>query len=211
AMNSGMTSLEENCTDTTILFSEELWDKRFFYTRNPNFQNYHLDHKHSRLILQGSEVTLDTPCASPTMLSVVQPEFCTCVTAEIDLDHTNAERCGIAVYFTNYYHYDLYISTKADSAYVGFYKHIHDFGAEPYAKLIEKQGKLCLKIKSDREKYTFYYKTDSMREYQEIGTGVNAGMCTEASMERCYTGTMYSLFCEQGMGVFCNQFSIRTI
>ena len=78
----------------------------------------------------------------------------------VDIGATTAKRAGIAAYYNNDYHYEIYIGNDDNGKYIGFYKHIHDMGAElihiPVSK-DEENMKLLVKIDTDREKYTFSY------------------------------------------------------
>lgn len=202
--------LMKGAADININFSREGVDKRLLYTRNPDLSLYKADVMSGRMFLSGMGIPLDKPCASPTMLSVRQPEFNSIVTAQIDLSMSSDGRYGIAAYYNNYYHYDIYVVKKMGHAYVGFYKHVHDFGCELYRCKVLSNANIYFKIVSDREKYSFFYRANENECDRLAGTGVNAGLCTEASMERCYTGTLFSMFCEEGIAAFCNGFQIRT-
>ena len=127
------------------------------------------------------------------------------------LHETKAQRAGIAAYYNNDYHYEIYIGNDENGKYIGFYKHIHDMGVElihiPVSKE-EEDKKLFVKIDTDREKYTFSYAIagssdfDGNYTYKNIGSGLNAGLSTEGTRTMTFTGTLFSLFAENGDGIF---------
>ena len=196
--------------------------------------------ENATLTLKGTEVTINEPGASPTIMSFRQPQFTTTVTAQILLKNTNASRCGLAAYYNNDYHYEIYVGNLSEneskslgfSKYIGFYKHIHDMGVElARVPVVEKDGCIndipadeavfLIRVDTDREKYTFSYAVTSKGlaaktadlaadgkvdesgiTFTQIGSGLNAGLSTEGTKTMTFTGTLFSLFCENGTGVF---------
>ena len=79
-------------------------------------------------------------------------------------------------------------------------------------------SKLLIKIDTDREKYTFSYAIADTANlgarvaYRQIGSGLNAGLSTEGTRTMTFTGTLFSLFAENGDGVFNigNSFKLNT-
>ena len=69
---------------------------------------------------------------------------------------------------------------------------------------------LLVKIDTDREKYTFSYalsdtpNLNARIAYKTIGSGLNAGLSTEGTRTMTFTGTLFSLFAENGLGTFEN-------
>lgn len=205
-----------------IDFHQSELDARLFYTRNPQKENYIYNSAAGELKLIGTDVTINEPGASPTILSFCQPQFTTTVTTQIVPALTDARRCGMAAYYNNDYHYEIYVGNETPEdgttvKYIGFYKHIHDMGVELARILLPEhlteQDRLLIKIDTDREKYTFSYalcRNDSINTeltaekntFTEIGSGLNAGLSTEGTRTMTFTGTLFSLFCENGAGVF---------
>lgn len=199
------------------LHEEEL-SRHLFYTRNPKQDNYIYEPQKGTLTLIGTEVTINEPGTSPTIMSLRQPQFCTTLTAKIDLDRTDAARCGIAAYYNNDYHYDIYVSSDGTSKYVCFYKHIHDMGVElcriNIDDAITDNGSFAeFKIDTDREKYVFSYRicgnSIDDQNFSEIGSGLNAGLSTEGTKTMTFTGTLFSVFCENGTGVFTDRVDLK--
>lgn len=194
-----------------IDFTDELLDKRLQYTRNPDTSKYIYDNKNAVLTLKGTDITLNTAGKSPTIVSFKQPEFTTTLYACLDIARCNAKRCGVAAYYNNDYHYEIYIGNDDNGRYIGFYKHIHDMGVELERIPINNEdmnSKLLIKIDTDREKYTFSYAIADTANlgarvaYRQIGSGLNAGLSTEGTRTMTFTGTLFSLFAENGDGVF---------
>ena len=101
---------------------------------------------------------MNEPGKSPTVLSFKQPEFTTSLKAVLKIKDSTAKRFGVAAYYNNDYHYEIYVGSDESGKYVGFYKHIHDMGAELAHIPISKEDEnlnLLVKIDTDREKYTF--------------------------------------------------------
>ncbi len=184
-------------------FKKETLDVRFFHTRNPDPLDYRPDPERGMLVLTGHEVTLETNESSPTMISVVQPAFMTEFRASFDLDLTHAEKAGITAYLSNDYHYDLYLSERDGRVFAGFSKAVHDIKAKFVQKPLEEimtrdcaDRTVTLTIRTDRRGYSFFIRTGEKETY--IGFGSNAGLSTEQTMERSFTGTVFSAFCING-------------
>lgn len=194
-----------------IDFHNDTLDKRLQFTRNPDMSHYIYDSKNGCLTLKGTDITLNEPGKSPTVLSFKQPEFTTSLKAVLKIKDSTAKRFGVAAYYNNDYHYEIYVGSDENGKYVGFYKHIHDMGAElahiPISKE-EENLNLLVKIDTDREKYTFSYaladttNLNAKIAYHEIGSGLNAGLSTEGTRTMTFTGTLFSLFAENGKGTF---------
>lgn len=196
-----------------IDFHEAEMSRHLFYTRNPKTENYIYAPEQGTLTLKGTDITINEPGTSPTILNLRQPQFCITLTAKLDLDATDAERCGISAYYNNDYHYDIYVSCHEGRKYICFYKHIHDMGVELYRTRISEEmlsmGKLIeMRIDTDREKYTFSYRVGDS-EYTVAGSGLNAGLSTEGTKTMTFTGTLFSMFCENGTGVFSDKIELK--
>ena len=199
----------------TIDFHKGTLDNRLFYTRNPIMENYIHTPLSGTLKLIGTDITINEPGASPTIMSFKQPQFTTTVTAKLILPETNARRCGIAAYYNNDYHYEIYVGNDSDGQYVGFYKHIHDMGVELVRIPISSENNdsvVIFRIDTDREKYTFSYALTkdvstprNEPAYITVGSGLNAGLSTEGTKTMTFTGTLFSLFSEKGTGTFADK------
>ena len=194
------------CHDIALDFHEPSLDPRMLYTRNPNPDHFELNPQAGSLTLHGTDVTISQPGASPTILSIQQPAFCTQVAATMDAGSSDARRAGISAYYNNDYHYDLYLSRDGERQYVGFTKSIHDMTVE-IARVPVDTSSVRLLIDSDREKYTFSYQEDGKTPVV-LGSGHNAGLSTEGTKTMTFTGTMFAMFAEEGKGVF-RSFSVQ--
>ncbi|MDO5402806.1 MAG: family 43 glycosylhydrolase [Eubacteriales bacterium] len=201
-----------------ISLSEDKLDRRLQYTRNPESGNYIHNPAAGSLTLKGTDISLNEPGKSPTILSFKQPEFTTTLTAVMNPAKTSARRSGIAAYYNNDYHYEIYIGNDSDGKYIGFYKHIHDMGAElsriPLNIESDNPAYVIFKIDTDREGYTFSYaiadtcSASAKTAFRQIGFGLNAGLSTEGTRTMTFTGTLFSLFAEAGDGVFENTIDV---
>jgi xylan 1,4-beta-xylosidase len=193
----------------TIDFSNKSLGKHLFYTRNPEMKHYKHNPDEKSLTLIGTKVTINEPGTSPTIMSIRQPAFVTTFTAVLEAAKTTAKRAGIAAYYNNDYHYDIYLCSESDQTYIGFYKHIHDMGVELLRVPLKTKGNVILKIETDREKYSFSYKEDTDSDFTFVGSGSNAGLSTEGTMTMTFTGTLFSIFAEEGTAVFKDKIELN--
>ncbi len=202
--------------DHSILidFGAETLDNRLSYTRNPIPEHYIYKPEDKTLTLIGTEKTINEPGTSPTILSFKQPEFTTTLCVQMDLKGTEARRAGVAAYYNNDYHYEIYVGNDSQGKYIGFYKHIHDMGVELVRiPVTEEADTVLFKVDTDREKYTFSYALESdgsvIKEYEAVGSGLNAGLSTEGTRTMTFTGTLFSLFSESGAGIFKKEVTLK--
>lgn len=184
-------------------FTRPITDENVMFTRNPEREHYVQDCQKGTLKLIGTGVTINEPGASPTVISFRQPDFDTTVTASICLEGLTAERAGLSAYYNNDYHYDIYVGKKDGVCKVGFFKHIHDMGVILEEKELPKDAShIFFQIRTDREKYAFYYRTEEGQDWMFLGSGLNAGLCTEGTYTMTFTGTLFALFAENGEAYF---------
>ena len=203
--------VEPQVRSVTVDFKKPL-SKHVMFTRNPDMDDYVIEKK--TLTLKGHGVSLNEAGASPTIISLRQPEFVSEFSVVLNLNKSKGSGMGISAYYNNDYHYDLYVDFgegKFGSAMnsVKLYKHIHDMGA--VVKEIEfkhRSEKVKLTIRSDRKQYSFYCQVDDEDEVL-VGSGSNAGLSTEGTMDMTFTGTLFSVFCEKGTAVFEEQIELK--
>ena len=200
----------EKSLDFHADFRKKDLDLQFFYTKNPYTEDYLLDSDNGKLLLIGHDITFETNEDSPTMISVIQPEFETEFKVEFDLSLTHAERAGISAYLCNDYHYDLYLSERNQKVCIGLAKSMHDIKAEYVCRLLEEEEaderaesasgidrkNVTLIIRTDKQGYYFYVQFEGRESY--VGFGANAGLSTEQTMKRNFTGVIFSAFCING-------------
>ena len=176
------------------------------YIRRYNEESYQPED--GRLLLWGSETVLDSVSGSPVCLLRPQEQFTITATACLNVPACGNGRFGITAYYSNYNHYDLAVIKSGNRSQLTLYKHIHDLGGvTETVGLAAELSQLWLRIRADQNGYYFEYR-HQRSGWQELGRGVIAGLCTEAMMERSYTGTMIGLFAEGGKGVFEEDFVI---
>ena len=61
---------------------------------------------------------------------------------------------------------------------------------------INYKGEIVFKLDTDKKLYTFSYSIDN-NEFIEMGKGMTAGLCTEATHEMSFTGTYIGIFSER--------------
>lgn len=219
--NDGMLELEPNMElpesalpqnrNVTVEFNEPI-SKHILFTRNPDMENYSFADNSLKLV--GNGVSLDEPQASPTMISVRQPEFVTEFSVTIDLQRSKGNGMGVSAYYNNDYHYDLFVDYGegpfgSAQNVVKLYKHVHDMGSVVNkVEFKHRSNKIKFIIRSDRKGYSFYCSIDGGEEIL-LGTGSNAGLSTENTMEMSFTGTLLSVFCEKGVAVFEDKLELK--
>ena len=170
------------------------------FVRNPERERYVL--KNSCVTITGGDTTLSTPKGHPSVIAVRQPEFCieasTCMTGDIAV----GQRSGLTAYYTDFTHYEIFVTQKEDGVYVCLGKHIGDIEVVTDCHKINYTGSIRLKVESDRKWYTFFYELDGA--WIELGRGLTAMLCTETTYLMTYTGVYIGLFSEKGAISFEN-------
>lgn len=169
-------------------------DLRWSFVRNPIRQNYRLEN--GRLTLIGGKDGLSTECGNPTAILVRQGEFDMEMTACLEGEIKDGARAGITAFYNSFYHYDIFVTETEGTHKICLRKQIGDVDVITEMREIEYNGALCLKIKSDSERYTFLYEKDG--EFLELGYGKTACLTTEATSPMTFTGTFFGAFSENG-------------
>ncbi len=184
-------------------FSSEIMSLHYNYIRNPKNGRYIRDVKNKRLVLHGSDVTLNET-ASPVWIGVRQKAF------EMEADVTvglseaaEGARAGLTAYYNENYHYEIYLTEKAGRMFVALAKKVHDIFVETDAVEIGDASAVTLRIRTGRDTYTFSYSTDG-ENYHVLGSGATAGLCTEGTMTMTFTGVYLAMFAERGTAYFEN-------
>lgn len=170
------------------------------FVRNPERERYVL--KNSRMTITGGDTTLSTPKGHPSMIAVRQPEFCIEASTTMSGEIVVGQRSGLTAYYTDFTHYEIFVTQKEDGVYVCLGKHIGDIEVVTASHKIDYNGSIRLKVESDREWYTFSYALDG--EWIELGRGLTAMLCTETTCLMTYTGVFIGLFSEKGTISFEN-------
>ena len=182
-------------------FSMEAFSLHYNYLRNPHTENYIRDTENKRLILKGTRVTLND-ADSPTWIGIRQKDFDTETHVRVSLleQHQNI-RAGITALYNDSYHYEIYITHEANCCKVCLAKHIHDIFVVTESAQIPDTKNISLKIKSDGERYSFYYSLND-KDYILLGTGLAVGLCSESTKTMTFTGTYLGMFAELGQAAF---------
>ena len=180
------------------------FSKRIMFTRNPDMENFIM--ADGSLTLVGNGTTINEAGASPTVISVRQPDFVTEFSAVLDLKESFGSKYGISAYYNNDYHYDIYVTDEDGVKFLCVYKHVHDFGAV-VARAELKGDEVKLIIRSDRRKYNFFFEQYGKETY--MASGATAGLCTEGTMTMTFTGNLYALYCERGKAVFKDKVIVK--
>ena len=117
------------CWDFTDDFSKQKNPLEYNYLRNPHMEHYERDMKNACLVLTGTDVTLSDMDA-PTIQMVRQREFC--ATAGVTVFPANVQkdgRLGLAAFYSNDYHYEIYYTEKDGSGRICLSRRIHDLEA----------------------------------------------------------------------------------
>ncbi|WKV08599.1 glycoside hydrolase family 43 protein [Thermoanaerobacterium sp. CMT5567-10] len=197
--------LSEALPDENIFyddFENNKLDVHWNFIRNFNQARYDLSSKSSWLKISGGEETLSESKGSPAFIGRKQQHFNCTVTTKILFDPIgdNSE-AGIAAYYNDSYHYEVFITKKNNDYYICLRKRIHDIEVITDCVKIEYEGKLQLRIRSDRKYYYFDYKL-SEDEWKTVGKGMTAGLCTEGTYLMTFTGTYIGIYCINGEAYF---------
>ncbi len=180
-------------------FDAETLNLRWNFVRNPQRERYALEN--SRLVINGGSTTLSTLQGHPALVAVRQPEFCIEAETCMEGDIVPGQRSGLTAYYNDSAHYEIFLTRRADEHYVCLSKRVGDIEVVTAAQEIDDyKGTVYLKLKTDRQWYTFYYKIGD--DWRELGRGMTAFLCTEATCTMTYTGVFIGLFSEKGTAKF---------
>lgn len=191
--------------DFTDDFSKEESPLEYNYLRNPHMEHYDRDARNGCLVLTGTDVTLNH-LDSPTIQMVRQREFC--ATAEVTVSPADVQkdgRLGLAAFYSNDYHYEIYYTEKDGSGRICLSRRIHDLEAvtaeHEVSEASEKEA-IRMRIIADKESYRFYYRLGAEAPYVYLGCGDTAGLCTEITRTMTFTGVYFGMFAERASGAF---------
>lgn len=163
------------------------------YIRNPYRDNYCFDTERGVLRLTGTEKILSSADDSPTFVGVRQKEFEVCATAVLSMDMQAGGVAGITAYYNDSYHYDLFLSKKEDGYSVCLGKRVHDIEFVEAEQKISEADTVELRIEADKSWYRFSYRVNG-GEFQPLGRGMTAGLCTECTHTMTFTGVFLGMF-----------------
>jgi len=165
------------------------------YLRNPSMENYKFDAKNSKLVLNGTGLTLND-VDSPTFLGRRQEHINFSATTALEFQPSKGnEEAGITALMNDRYHFDL-VKTKGKLILrfqLGSITHV--------AKEISiNTNKIQLRIEGSENFYTFSYSTDGIK-FVTIGKADTNLISTETAGG--FTGIYLGLFAT-GNGSKCN-------
>jgi alpha-N-arabinofuranosidase len=199
----------------TADFSQPKPALQWNFIRNPDPACYR--QAKGRFTIMGGEKTLSDPNSSPSFAGVRQQAFEIEAAASMAADLTPGTRAGIAVYYNHEHHYDLGLERSAEGRYaIILNKRIYDLEQESRRETGLPPGKdpsgtteLQLRVTADRKQYRFSFRWET-GEWQDCGSGVTAGVCTEATGSMTFTGVYIGLFSIGGPAVFSG-FTLRNL
>ena len=137
---------------------------------------------------------------------VRQREFC--ATTEVTVSPENVQkngRLGLAAFYSNDYHYEIYYTEQDGSGRICLSRRIHDLEAVTAVHEIpeaSEKAEIRLRIIADKESYRFYYRLGAGAPYVYLGCGDTAGLCTEITRTMTFTGVYFGMFAERATGAF---------
>lgn len=193
---------EPVCRDVFDDFDGERLNREFSYIRNPYAERYKPNAANSGLILLGSELDLSTPDDSPTFMGVRQVEFEMSLTTKLSERFTaDEQQAGVAAYYSDCYHYEMYLTKEEGDYFVCLNRKIHDLEAVTACHKIDYVDSIEFKLAADRHNYKFYYRTKD-GEFTLLGQGMVAGLCTQQTYNMSFTGNFLGIFAVGGNAEF---------
>lgn len=182
-------------------FSEKELNLHYNFLRNPVPENYRIDEQAKKLKLQGTAVTINEQ-DSPTWIGIRQKGFETVSTVTVSVEEAAyGSRVGLTAYYNDSYHYEIYLTQESGGYQVCLAKHIHDIFAVTASVEIPHAENIILRMTSDKIYYRFAYSLDG-EHFNELGSGLTMGLCTESTKTMTFTGTYIGMFAENAVGVF---------
>ena len=192
--------------DFTDDFDSDELDLNWNFVRNPERERYRLGG--GRLTIDGGAATLSTPEGHPSLVALRQPEFCVEAVACMEGDMALGQKSGLTAYYNHSAHYEIFVTRKADGYSLCLGKQVGDISVVSASRRIDYPGSIRLKLETDREWYVFFYESDG--QWIELGRGMTAFLCSEATCTMTYTGTYIGLFSEHGVISF-DSFSMKVL
>lgn len=156
----------------------------------PLHQSYSLTERPGYLRLHGQADGL-TPSSATAFVVRRQTERKIVFEAEMEFAPARSnEEAGIVVYMAPNYHYEIFKSVRGGQAVIVLRKSAGNIQQES-EPVVVKDGPLRLKIVSDAENYSFYYRTTTS-EWKLIGTGT--GRLIAAEVANVWTGAYVGMY-----------------
>lgn len=173
-------------------FSNGNWENEWLFIKKPDMDNY--NRIGGVLELKPSKIHLMDGKLSPTFIAVRQADFECSVKTEIDFNtHRTGDEAGLAVYVAPHYSYRIFKHKKQDGDYICVKKTADDFSQTAYCKKIE-NGTVKLKIKAEKDKYSFYYSTNN--EPFTFAVSASTRFLSCELVGRCFTGAIIGVYAQ---------------
>lgn len=105
-------NIKRECLDS---FRTEQLDIHYNFLRKPIMENYRIDAKAGRLVLQGTEITINDG-RNPTWIGIRQQEFKIDFSVTVGIEELKYDgRIGITAFYNESYHYDMYLQKRGKS------------------------------------------------------------------------------------------------
>jgi len=165
------------------------WEPEWIFLRNPLKDSYRRGQ--GKLRLYPSAVTL-RDAGTPTFAAIRQRDFdCELFVEYIFAPVRDGDEAGIAIVLSSEFHYFIGKKRNLGQNTLVIEKRAEDFYQTPYQEPIP-DGKLRIKVKADKEYYTFYFAAgeEPLREICRASTRFLA--CEMAG--KCFTGTVMGVY-----------------
>lgn len=187
-------------------FDTDFLNLEWNFVRNPKYENYSLTERKGHLKITAGKERLND--SEPTFIGIRQKEFELCVKTKLLLDFTEeGQKAGLTAFYNKDYHYEIYVTKEFGKSYVILSKKVHDIEHISKKVEIDYHGEIEFQIETGKEDYIFSYCLHD--KWIKLGTGKTAGLCTEGTMSKTFTGTYLGLFVSNAEAYF-EYFSVKS-
>lgn len=181
-------------------FSKAELEPEMIFLRNPVKENYQL--QNGQLLMKPSLVKL-SDAANPSFVARRPLDFECEMNVQLRfVPEQDGDEAGVAVMLSAEFHVELFVRKEKGENYLMLQKRAEDMIQLAYKEKIGEadSGQMHMRIKSDKEKYTFYFGSGK-EGLEEIGTGSTRFLCCEMA-GKCFTGTVWGIYtaCQQKTG-----------
>lgn len=178
-------------------FNNAQWEPEIILLRSPIMENY--ERGNGELKIKPSIVTL-SDCANPSFVARRPFDFA----CEMDVTFSftpqeDGDEAGVVVMLSADFHVELLVRKENGENYLILRKNAEDMVLAAYQEKIGNLDaqKLHMKIKSNKEMYSFYFALGEA-PLQLMGTGSTRFLCCELA-GKCFTGTVWGMYttCQQ--------------
>jgi alpha-N-arabinofuranosidase len=195
-----------DCLDVEADFSAPALPPCWNYIRNPNPSLYVL--KKGRLFLSGGKETLSG--LYPTFTGVKQQSFTIEAAASISQYAPPGTRAGLTAFYNESYHYEVAVEWEEQGLAILVNRRIHDMEAVTFKSPLNAAAKdIELRITSDPQWYYFSYRLPNGL-WRDCGKAMTAGLCSEGTWYKTFTGVYIGLFSNGGAANF-SAFTLKNL